>query len=177
MGGSAEHPVLRAKTSSSTTRCLVQQTPQGQMEVMLVAAKREVVGQYIQVVRDAGFQPTVVDAAAFSLQNAVEGGVGFSPGETVAIVNVGRNVFDDVDRPGRLADLQSRPRRWWKHIHRSDSHALGGEHRWCRSLQGRRGGGGGGRGGRCGAAGGPPDLGASLRAGRRGVSALAWTST
>ncbi|MBL4687752.1 MAG: type IV pilus assembly protein PilM [Nannocystaceae bacterium] len=68
---------------------LVQQTPQGQMEVMLVAAKREVVGQYMQVVRDAGFQPVVVDAAAFSLQNAVEGGVGFSPGETVAIVNVG----------------------------------------------------------------------------------------
>ena len=48
---------------------LVQQTPQGQMEVLLVAAKREVVSQYNQVVRDAGFSPLVVDAAAFALQN------------------------------------------------------------------------------------------------------------
>lgn len=68
---------------------LVGQTPQGQMEVLLVAAKRDVVGQYVQVVRDAGYQPTVVDSAAFALQNAIEGGVGFNPGETVALVNVG----------------------------------------------------------------------------------------
>ena len=68
---------------------LVQQTPQGQMEVLLVAAKREVVSQYNQVVRDAGFSPLVVDAAAFALQNAVEGGIGYAPGETVAIINVG----------------------------------------------------------------------------------------
>ncbi|MEM7157719.1 MAG: type IV pilus assembly protein PilM [Myxococcota bacterium] len=68
---------------------LVQQTPQGQMEVLLVAAKRDLVGQYNQVVRDAGFSPTVVDTAAFALQNAVEGGIGYAPGETVAIINVG----------------------------------------------------------------------------------------
>jgi type IV pilus assembly protein PilM len=68
---------------------LVEQTPQGQMEVVLVAAKKEVVNQYIQIVRDAGLNPTVVDTAAFALQNAVEASVGFGPGETVAIVNSG----------------------------------------------------------------------------------------
>jgi type IV pilus assembly protein PilM len=68
---------------------LVQQTPQGQMEVLLVAAKREVVQQYNQAVRDAGLQPLVVDTAAFALQNAVEGGIGYARGETVAIINVG----------------------------------------------------------------------------------------
>lgn len=68
---------------------LVQQTPQGQMEVLLVAAKSEVVAQYNQVVRDAGLTPNVVDTAAFALQNAVEGGIGYAPGETVAIFNVG----------------------------------------------------------------------------------------
>ncbi|MCX4240277.1 type IV pilus assembly protein PilM [Paraliomyxa miuraensis] len=68
---------------------LVQQTPQGQMEVLLVAAKREVVQQYNQAVRDAGLQPLVVDTAAFALQNAVEGGIGYAPGEAVAIINVG----------------------------------------------------------------------------------------
>ncbi len=68
---------------------LVKQTPTGQMEVLLVAAKREIVAQYQQVVRDAGFQPVIVDAAALALQNAVELGIGFAPGDTVAIVNVG----------------------------------------------------------------------------------------
>lgn len=68
---------------------LVGQTPQGQMEVLLVAAKRDIIAQYQAAVRDAGLQPTVVDAAALALQNAVEGGIGFAPGETVAIINVG----------------------------------------------------------------------------------------
>jgi type IV pilus assembly protein PilM len=68
---------------------LLKQTPTGQMEVLLVAAKREIVGQYLQVVRDAGFQPIIVDAAALALQNAVEGGIGFAPGEAIAIINVG----------------------------------------------------------------------------------------
>ncbi len=68
---------------------LVQQTPQGQMEVLLVAAKRDVVQQFTQTVRDAGLSPVVVDTAAFALQNAVEGGIGYAPGETVAIINVG----------------------------------------------------------------------------------------
>ena len=68
---------------------MVKQTLQGQMEVLLVAAKRDVVGQYVQVVRDAGFSPVIIDAAALALQNAVECGIGFSPGETVAVINVG----------------------------------------------------------------------------------------
>lgn len=68
---------------------MVAQTPQGQMEVLLVAAKRDTVSQYVQAVRDAGLQATVVDAAALALQNAVEGGIGLAGGETVAIFNVG----------------------------------------------------------------------------------------
>lgn len=68
---------------------LVKQTPSGQMEVLLVAAKREIVAQYQQVVRDAGFQPVIVDAAALALQNSVELGIGFAPGDTIAIINVG----------------------------------------------------------------------------------------
>lgn len=68
---------------------LVGQTPQGQMEVLLVAAKRDVMQQYQSAVRDAGLNAAIVDAAALALQNAVEGGVGFVAGETVAIINVG----------------------------------------------------------------------------------------
>lgn len=68
---------------------LVEQTPEGQMEVLLVAAKKDVVGQYLHAIRDAGFNPAVVDAAAFAAQNALEAAVGFAPGEVVGIINVG----------------------------------------------------------------------------------------
>ena len=68
---------------------LVPKTPEGQMEVVLVAAKREIVEQYVEVVRAAGLNPSVVDTDAFAAQNAVESAVGFRPGETVAVINVG----------------------------------------------------------------------------------------
>ena len=68
---------------------LVEQTPDGQMEVLLVAAKRDIVEQYVHVIRDAGFKDTVVEPVAFSIQNAVEQAVGFAPGEVVGIINVG----------------------------------------------------------------------------------------
>ena len=68
---------------------LVPRTPEGQMEVVLVAAKREVVEQYFAVVREAGLNPTVVDTNAFAVENAIEDTIGFGANETVAIINVG----------------------------------------------------------------------------------------
>jgi type IV pilus assembly protein PilM len=68
---------------------LVEQTPEGQMEVLVVAAKKDIVEQYLQVCRDAGFNVTVVDTAAFAVQNAIEASIGFAPGETVGVINVG----------------------------------------------------------------------------------------
>ncbi len=68
---------------------LVQRTAEGQMEVVLVAAKREIVEQYVSVVKAAGLNPVIVDTAAFALQNAIEATVGFAPGQTIAVVNVG----------------------------------------------------------------------------------------
>lgn len=71
---------------------LVEQTPEGQMEVLLVAAKRDIVEQYLHVARDVGMTPGVVDTAAFAIQNAIEASVGLAPGETVGVINVGANV-------------------------------------------------------------------------------------
>ena len=68
---------------------LVPRTPDGQMEVVLVAAKREIVEQYVQVVKDAGLNPVVVDTDAFAMQNAVETSVNLQPDETIAVINVG----------------------------------------------------------------------------------------
>src|SRR3569623_1301642 len=42
----------------------------GTMELILVAAKKEMIADYTQVLRDAKLQPAIMDVAAFSVQNA-----------------------------------------------------------------------------------------------------------
>ncbi len=64
-------------------------TEGGQMDVLLVAAKSDMVNDYAEVVREAGLQPVVVDVDAFSVQNMFEMAYGFAPGETVALINLG----------------------------------------------------------------------------------------
>jgi type IV pilus assembly protein PilM len=61
----------------------------GQTELLLVAAKKEVVADYVQVVRDAGLSPTVVDVAAFASQNGFEHNYPLDPRETVVLINIG----------------------------------------------------------------------------------------
>ena len=61
----------------------------GFMEVILAAAKKEIVHDYAAVVREAGLAPVVVDVAAFSAQNAFEVNYDQSPGETVVLINIG----------------------------------------------------------------------------------------
>ncbi|MEZ4364941.1 MAG: type IV pilus assembly protein PilM [Kofleriaceae bacterium] len=65
------------------------QNSSGQTELLLVAAKREVVADYVQVVKDASLQPQVVDVAAFASQNGFEANYALDPKETVVLVNVG----------------------------------------------------------------------------------------
>jgi len=66
---------------------------QGQMELLLVAAKKEVVRDYTAVAREAQLNPVVVDIAAFAVQNAYE--IAYQapdPGDTVVLINVGATV-------------------------------------------------------------------------------------
>lgn len=62
---------------------------QGQMDLMLVAAKKEVVEDYSLVVREAKLQPAVMEVAAFSVQNAFEVAYALPKDEAVVLVNVG----------------------------------------------------------------------------------------
>jgi type IV pilus assembly protein PilM len=62
---------------------------QGMMELLLVAAKKEVIADYTQVIRDAKLQPAVMDVAAFTVQNAFEASYDVAPGESVALINIG----------------------------------------------------------------------------------------
>ncbi|MBC8131690.1 MAG: type IV pilus assembly protein PilM, partial [Deltaproteobacteria bacterium] len=66
---------------------------QGLMEVILVAAKKEMIADTLQVIREAKLQPVVVDVAAFCLQNAYEVGYGIqAAGEPVALIHIGHAI-------------------------------------------------------------------------------------
>jgi type IV pilus assembly protein PilM len=56
----------------------------GGMEVLLVAAKKEKIGDYTSVIAQAGKTPVIVDVDAFALQNAYEANYGV--GETAQVV-------------------------------------------------------------------------------------------
>jgi type IV pilus assembly protein PilM len=86
----AEHHIPFAKDDVEIDYHVVnQQNSSGQTELLLVAAKKEVVADYTQVVRDASLNPQVVDVAAFASQNGFEINYTLDPKETAVLVNVG----------------------------------------------------------------------------------------
>ncbi len=60
----------------------------GLMDVMLVAAKKDIVDDYIGLLHLSGLNPVILDVDAFALQNAFEGSSGQKNG-CYALVNVG----------------------------------------------------------------------------------------
>ncbi len=64
----------------------------GQMEVLLVACKKEVVEDYVSVIREAGLNPVVLDIDAFTLENMFEINYPVPKGENIALVNIGASV-------------------------------------------------------------------------------------
>ncbi|MFL5299354.1 MAG: type IV pilus biogenesis protein PilM, partial [Anaeromyxobacteraceae bacterium] len=64
----------------------------GQMDVLLVAAKKDMINDYTSVCAEAGLKATVVDVDAFAVQNAFEANYGVGPDETVVLINVGAAV-------------------------------------------------------------------------------------
>ena len=60
----------------------------GAMDVMLVAAKKDIVEDYVSLIRLAGLNPVVMDVDAFALQNAFELSIEDMAG-CYAIINVG----------------------------------------------------------------------------------------
>src|SRR5512136_2681855 len=64
----------------------------GQMDVLLVAAKKDMINDYSSVCAEAGLTATVVDVDAFAVQNAFEASYELSPNDTVVLINVGATV-------------------------------------------------------------------------------------
>jgi len=71
-----------------------------QMEVLLVAAKRELIDNKVSLLLDAGIQPGIIDVDAFALHNAFEHNYPEAMDGIVALVNVGHettnvNILED----------------------------------------------------------------------------------
>jgi type IV pilus assembly protein PilM len=71
-----------------------------QMQVLLVAAKRELVDNKVGLLQDAGVNPVVIDIDAFALHNAFEHNYPDSLDGIIALVNVGHettnvNILED----------------------------------------------------------------------------------
>ena len=64
----------------------------GQMDVLLVAAKKDMINDYTSVCAEAGLLAAVVDVDAFAVQNAFETSYDLAAGETVVLINVGASV-------------------------------------------------------------------------------------
>lgn len=66
-------------------------TGQGQMDVLMVAAKKDVVNEYVSVAVEGGLRPTVVDVAIFACLNMFEVNYSVPTDQTLALLNVGAN--------------------------------------------------------------------------------------
>lgn len=67
---------------------------EGQMDVLLVAAKKDLIDDYVQVIQEAGLNPCAIDVAGFAVQNAYE--LNYEPDSdgVVALVNIGAQVVN-----------------------------------------------------------------------------------
>jgi type IV pilus assembly protein PilM len=62
------------------------------MDVILVAAKKDIINDYVSVIMEAGLNPVVIDIDSFALENMLAINYDIAKEETVAIVNVGASV-------------------------------------------------------------------------------------
>ena len=63
-----------------------------QMQVLLVAAKKDMVLSFSDLIREAGLEPLIVDVDSFAAQNALEANYNFLPEEVVATLNIGAEI-------------------------------------------------------------------------------------
>ncbi len=62
---------------------------EGQMDVLLVAAKKDLIDDYVNVLSEAGLTASVIDVAGFAVSNSWAANVDVGPDDVVAIANIG----------------------------------------------------------------------------------------
>jgi type IV pilus assembly protein PilM len=66
----------------------------GNMDVLLVAVKKDKISDYTSAISQAGKTPQIVDVDVFALQNCYEVNYGVDPGRIVALLNVGASIMN-----------------------------------------------------------------------------------
>lgn len=66
----------------------------GQMDVILVAVKKDIINEYISVVKEAGLNPIIVDIDSFALENMYGINYEVEPGRNVALLNIGASTIN-----------------------------------------------------------------------------------
>ena len=65
-----------------------------QMEVLLVAAKKSLINEYVDVINEAGLEPVIVDIDSFALENAYEFNYPDEAVPVVALIDMGAGVIN-----------------------------------------------------------------------------------
>jgi type IV pilus assembly protein PilM len=78
----------------------IEEENQKKIEVLLVAAKEEIVDQHIQLLKQAGMNPVLIDVDSFALENSYELNYGKIQGETIGLIHIGAklttiNILED----------------------------------------------------------------------------------
>lgn len=87
-----QHIPFDIKVMSIDYEVLRRRPDAGQMDVLLVAAKKDEINDYAAIVREAKLRPMVVDINAFTIQNLFENQLAFPQDGTIALLNVGAAV-------------------------------------------------------------------------------------
>jgi len=66
----------------------------GQMDVILVAVKKDIINEYLSVVKEAGFNCQIVDVNSFALENIYEINYEIEAGKNIALVNIGASTIN-----------------------------------------------------------------------------------
>jgi type IV pilus assembly protein PilM len=62
------------------------------MDLILVAAKKDILNDYLSVIIEAGFNPVIVDVDSFAIENMFEANYPMGSGEVIALANIGASV-------------------------------------------------------------------------------------
>ena len=65
---------------------------QKKMQVLLVAAKKDMIQSHAEIIREAGLIPSIIDVDSFAIQNSVEANYEIVPNEVMALVNIGAEI-------------------------------------------------------------------------------------
>src|SRR5687768_8965076 len=66
----------------------------GNMDVLLVAVKKDKISDYTSAISQAGKTPQIVDVDVFALQNCYEVNYGVDAGRVIALLNVGASIMN-----------------------------------------------------------------------------------